>query len=236
MGSSENSTATTKNLEFTVDKFEDCVPHFLDLEIHPDGQSIFRKETHTAQFVHYDSFTKWNHKVAWIRSLTNRAKRLCSPSKLSMELATIRRFASYNGFPKWITRKVIKEGLRPRKDIDNEHETEELNTLHLFLPYNGQEAESIVTRCKKRLVRLFKNGKKVKFNIHFQSTKVSFFTSNKDRIPFLSNSGVIYRYTCPGCNSAYVGKTDNTMFNRTKQHGWTQPDSAIRKHFDHCEA
>ena len=36
-----------KNLEFTVDKFEDCVPHFLDLEIHPDGLSIFRKETHS---------------------------------------------------------------------------------------------------------------------------------------------------------------------------------------------
>ena len=138
--------------------------------------------------------------------MTNRAKRLCSPSKLPKELATIRKFASYNGFPKWITRKVIKEGLQPRRDIVNEQETEELDTLHMFLPYNGREAESIVTRCKKKLARLFKNDRKVKFNIHFQSTKVSFFTSNKDRIPFLSNSGVIYRYTCPGCNSAYVGK------------------------------
>ena len=106
----------------------------------------------------------------------------------------------------------------------------------MFLPYNGQEAESIVTRCKKRLTRLFKKGRNVKFSIRFQSTKVSFYTSNKDKIPFLSNSGVIYRYTCPGCNSAYVGKTESTMFNRTKQHGWSQPDSAIRKHFDHCEA
>ena len=44
-----------KSLEFTVDKFEDCVPHFLDLEVHRDGISIYRKETHTAQFVHYDS-------------------------------------------------------------------------------------------------------------------------------------------------------------------------------------
>ena len=31
-----------RNLEFTVDRFEDCVPHFLDLEIHRDGISIFR--------------------------------------------------------------------------------------------------------------------------------------------------------------------------------------------------
>ena len=69
------------NLEFTVDKFQDCVPHFLDLEIHPDGISIYRKETHTAQFVHFESFTKWNHKVAWIRSLCSRAKKLCTPNK-----------------------------------------------------------------------------------------------------------------------------------------------------------
>ena len=27
-----------------------------------------------------------------------------------------------------------------------------------------------------------------------------------------------------------------TMFNRTKQHGWTQPESAIRKHFDQCHS
>ena len=53
-----------KNLEFTVDEFENCVPHFLDMEIHPDGISIYRKETHTAQFVNYESYTKFNHKVA----------------------------------------------------------------------------------------------------------------------------------------------------------------------------
>ena len=34
-----------RNLEFTVDKFEDCIPHFLDLEIHRDGLSTERKHT-----------------------------------------------------------------------------------------------------------------------------------------------------------------------------------------------
>ena len=46
MGSSENSNSYHKNLEFTVDKFEDCVPHFLDLEIHPDGLSILKPIQH----------------------------------------------------------------------------------------------------------------------------------------------------------------------------------------------
>ena len=97
-----------KNLKLTVDKFEDCFPHFLDLEIHQDDLSIFRKETHTAQFVNYESFTNWNYKVAWIRSLVNKKKRPCASSKLPNELANIRRFASYNGFPNWIIKKISR--------------------------------------------------------------------------------------------------------------------------------
>ena len=83
--------------------------------------------------------------------------------------------------------------------------------------------------------RKCKREKKVKFEVCFQSTKISFFTSNKDQIPILSNSGVIYQYSCPGCQKSYIGKTENTLFNRTKQHGWCQKDSAVRKHFSSCE-
>ena len=46
---------------------------------------------------------------------------------------------------------------------------------------------------------------------------------------------MIYQYSCAGCGAAYVGKTETTLFNRTKEHGWTQKDSAIRKHFDTCK-
>ena len=34
-----------KNLKFTVDLFDKEAPHFLDLELSPDGLSIFRKDT-----------------------------------------------------------------------------------------------------------------------------------------------------------------------------------------------
>ena len=35
-----------KNLKFTVAKFENETPHFLDLEICPNGLTIFRKNSH----------------------------------------------------------------------------------------------------------------------------------------------------------------------------------------------
>ena len=82
------------NLQFTVDTFENEVPHFLDIEIAPDGLSIFRKDTNTGQYTNFDSYTNWNYKVSWIRSLVTRAKRICSSNKLHKELSEIRRFAA----------------------------------------------------------------------------------------------------------------------------------------------
>ena len=222
-----------RNLKFTVDKFEECIPHFLDLDVHRDGISIYRKETQTAQFVHFDSYTKWGHKTAWIRSLVSRAKKLCSPNKLSEEIRCIKKFASYNGFPKWTAKRIVQQAMNSHEST-RETDSETVDTLYMSLPYNGKQAEAIVQRCKKRLKKLFKREKTIKFEVSFQATKVSFFTSNKDRIPKLSNSGVIYQYTCPGCSKSYIGKTDNTLFNRTKQHGWSQKDSSICKHFHDC--
>ena len=225
-----------KNLEFTVDKFDDCVPHFLDLEIHPDGISIYRKETHTAQFVNFESFTKWNHKIAWIRSLANRAKRLCTPNKLADEIRNIRRFASYNGFPRWIVNKVIKQSTEPTDRPTQEDQDTDTVDLYMFLPFFGKEAETVVQRTKKRIFKLLRKDKKIVFKIQFQTTKLSFFSSNKDKTPLLSDSSLIYQYSCPGCCASYIGKTESTLFNRTREHAWTDQKSAVNKHFNTCHA
>ena len=37
-----------KNLSFTVDTFDNEVPHFLDIKISPRGLTIYRKHTHRA--------------------------------------------------------------------------------------------------------------------------------------------------------------------------------------------
>ena len=226
-----------KNIEFTVDRFEDCVPHFLDLEIHPDGNSIYRKDTHTAQFVHFDSFTKWGYKTAWIRSLVTRAKRLCSSNKLKDEIKNIKRFASYNGFPRWVANKLVKQSLQPstRSNDTQDQETDRIE-LYMSLPYFGKEAESIVQRTKKRLFKQFRREKEVILKVQFQTTKLSFFTSNKDKTPLLSSSCLVYQYSCPGCCKSYIGKTESTLSNRTMEHAWKDQKSAVNKHFKSCSA
>ena len=63
-----------------------------------------------------------------------------------------------------------------------------------------------------------------------------FTLSRKDRFSLtslnkLSESNVVYQFSCPGCESSYTGKTQRTLFERTKEHG-TRADSPIKGHLD----
>ena len=64
------------NSTFTVDLFENEVPHFIDLEMSPDGISIYQKDTNTGLYVHYASSVPWTHRAAWIKSLVTCALKM----------------------------------------------------------------------------------------------------------------------------------------------------------------
>ena len=100
------------NLKFTIDTFENCVPHFLDIEICPNGLGIYHKHTQTGQYVSFDSFTLWKWKISWIRSLVTRAKRICSENYLDKEIQLIKNYAAWNDYPKHIANSVVKRALR----------------------------------------------------------------------------------------------------------------------------
>ena len=211
--------------------------HDLVIFWHPDGITIYRKETHTGQYTHFDSVTTWNHKIAWIRSLISRAKRICSPNKLNAELCNIRRFASYNGFPNRVTHKIIKKVSteKVKESVSNIVEQQD-DILYFSLPYLGQKGENIVHSLKRKLFRYFTKQKKIKLRVQYKTTKVCFFTNTKDRIPLLSNSRFIYKFKCPGCSELYVGKTNRTLYKRTLEHAWEKKDSAVRIHLAECAA
>ena len=63
------------------------------------------------------------------------------------------------------------------------------------------------------------------------SRKYRFLTNMKDKLNKLSKSNVIYQFSCPGCESSYIGKTERTLFERTKEHV-TLANSAIKGHLD----
>ena len=224
-----------KSIQFTIDKFENEIPHFLDLEISPDGLSIFRKDTNTGQYTNFNSYEAWKFKTAWIRSLVNRAKRICSDGKLKQELSKIRKFASWNSFPCKISNTIIKSTLeRVDRPHENNQEPNENETVIWFkLPYFGDQSKQLVHSLERKLKRCIRPDKKLRFKTTFSTTKVNFFTNNKDKTPTQYKSNVVYRFTCPGCASSYIGKTERNLQERCEEHA-TKKDSAIFNHIVEC--
>lgn len=75
------------NIQFTVEKEQNNALPFLDLQIirKNDGSltfTVYRKPTHTENYLKFDSSNPINHKKAVIRSLIDRSLKICSNEEL----------------------------------------------------------------------------------------------------------------------------------------------------------
>ena len=90
----------------------------------------------------------------------------------------------------------------------------------------------------KKAIQMFKKDTNIKFIVCYKTTKMSFYTNTKDKTPLLSQSSLVYKFTCPGCSSSYVGKTERTLFERTEEHAYPSKkkndQSAIFEHLSTC--
>ena len=155
---------------------------------------IHYKETHTGQYIDFSSFTPWNMKISWVRSLYNRAKRICSNDALfANQIHKIKSFMSWNGYPKYLKKSIINRfsSTPNRKPPREEKEKEEEKVIWVRLPYNGIKGEHLVKNLLKKLKRCFKES--VKFAVFYNTTKISNFCSTKDKLPKSQFSNVIYK-------------------------------------------
>ena len=120
------------------------------------GLTIYRKNTHTGQYVHYDSFTPWNYKINWIRRLVTGAKRICSVNLLPEEINKIKKFSSWNDFPKSILTLIIKRALNKSINDNNSDDHNDIIKFYLNLPYFGRVGEMLVKKCSRTLKKNIK--------------------------------------------------------------------------------
>ena len=177
--------------------FKDKVPHFLDLELSPDGTSIFRKDTNTGLYVNFTSFVPWTYRISWIRSLVTRTSRICAPNKLSSEINTIKKFASWNDFPKSVVNSIINKTLNTPPKNESSNNIEEKNneiTIYFRFPYYGDKGFSLFKHCVRKIKSNCKKDQPVTFRLLYV-TKLEFFCNIKDRTPKLNQSFVVYEFT-----------------------------------------
>ena len=206
-----------EKIKFTAESTRaDRAMPFLDTLVTPrrDGSletRVYRKLTHTNQYLQWDSHHAINNKYSIISTLLHRAKNICSNKELlEEEYNYIYKALTSCKYPRSAIRRM-KLKLDAPKTRQNRKNTQTNHKCHITVPYEEGLSETI------------KNiGKKYGIEVHFRSGKTlkDELVAPKDKDHITNKSGIIYRFKCDRleCDEEYIGETARTFGDRLKEH------------------
>ena len=210
-----------KHIQFTNDESRpDGSMPFLDILVTSgiDGRlntTVYRKPTHTDQYMHWDSHHTISSKYSVVGTLHQRAKTICSSKQLlQQEEEHLSKVLMNCKYPTWALNRVQMKMSKPAQNKNNNKST----TLHttnqrpyITVPYYKGLSESVKRKCNNYGIQVyFKGGTTIK----------NLLVAPKDKDPVLKKSGVIYSYKCGRveCDEEYIGESSRTFGERFKEH------------------
>ncbi|KAM4589401.1 uncharacterized protein V3H82_003528 isoform 2-T2 [Fundulus diaphanus] len=215
------------NIKFTREDANDNKLPFLDCLVNVEGDGnlnieVYRKPTHTDQYLLFDSHHPLEHKLSVIRTLQHRAEHV--PTKTEgkhKEQKHIRDALQTCGYPNWAFVKSARKSKRPAA----EHNGEKNKRKSIVIPY--------VAGVSEKLKRIFS---KHKIPVHFKPNRTlrQRLVHPKDKTPKPKMSGVVYAVQCSEeCSDLYIGETKQPLHRRMAQHRRATSsgqDSAVHLH------
>ena len=219
------------HIKFTIETSNDgCLP-FLDTLVcrREDGHlytKVYKKPTHTNQYLAFDSNHQASTKIGIIRTLYLRAKTIITePTDLEQENMEIEQCLSNCGYPKWALRRGKQSVYHPTPTRQTPNDPTDQPKSTIVLPY--------VRGLSENLRRIF-NKHKIRTCFKCNDTLRSALVKLKDPIPVFERSGVVYEVPCK-CSATYVGETKRQLHERITQHRRdTSGQSAITDHRYSC--
>ncbi|XP_072039459.1 uncharacterized protein [Amphiura filiformis] len=209
-----NKVDDTGNLKFTYETEESRSIPFLDTLIvrKPDGSVkllVYRKATHTDQYLNFNSAHPLHHKLGVVRTLLDRKDKIVTEQEdKKNEEDHIKKALNTCGYPNWAIEKVKKEKEQPKKK--NASKTVEDKTrANVTLPY----IEGVTERVQ-RILRTHNIASSVKPHTSLRRLLVH----PKDKVDMDDKTGVIYEIPCHNCPKTYVGETGRRFGTRKKEH------------------
>ena len=200
------------SLQFTMESEDEGKLPFMDVlvmrEVNRYTTTIHRKPTFTGLYTRWDSYCAKERKIALMRSLASRAKRICSPEHLDNEVNTLKSIFQSNGYPPSIIECVITDTLTKLPV-----HTVERKPLYLRLPWLGAVSLSFKHRIEQATVKVVPW---CKLNLSYTSRDM-FNTTRKDVLSAEHISNVVYLFDCE-CTRSYVGRTAQHLGERIGQH------------------
>ncbi|KAL3972435.1 transcription elongation factor S-II [Sarotherodon galilaeus] len=221
--------AVDKNIKFTREDTKDnCLP-FLDCAVHIEENGnlnieVYRKPTHTDQYLLFDSHHPLEHKLGVIRTLHHRAEHVPSkPEGKKKEHTHVKEALKTCGYPNWA---FIKSAKRHRKeDQTPAREDKKDRRNNIVIPY--------VAGVSEKLRRVFS---KHDIPVYFRpsNTLRHKLVHPKDKTPKHRLNNVVYAVQCSEeCPDLYIGETKQPLHKRMAQHRRatsTGQDSAVHLH------
>ena len=179
--------------------------------------------------------------VRLIKTLAHRARCICSPEKLNSELDFIKSTLLDNGYPETVINKYLNTTTQNPPD---DQEQPDIKIVTTRLPFIGTISTVFKQRIKAAVSRCYPD---VSLRV-ILSSKPTLPSAQKDVLPTMNRSNLIYQYTCH-CDRRYVGRTSQRLGTRIRQHVpeyvrtntrlEKTPESSIGKHLranDECRA
>ena len=211
------------SIQFTSeDPSEDGSIPFLNMLVFPDEEgrvktTVYRKPTHTNQYLHWDSHHAIPSKYSVIGTLFHRAKTISSgPTQLQEEEEHLYKTFKKCKYPTLALNRVKlrNQTSAPKKKNNNRNSNPNNNKdqkPHITVPYHQGLRKSFKRTCKKYDIEVhLKGGPTIK----------NLLMTLKDKDPILKRSGVIYRFKCNRveCNEEYIGESARNFGERFKEH------------------
>ncbi|XP_070401572.1 uncharacterized protein [Nothobranchius furzeri] len=220
--------AVDKNIKFTRENIKDnCLP-FLDCAVHFEENGnlnieVYRKPTHTDQYLLFDSHHSLEHKLGVIKTLHHRAEHVPSkPEGKKKERTHIKESLKTCGYPNWAFIKSAK--MHRKEDQTPAREDKKDRCNNLVIPY--------VAGVSEKLRRVFS---KHNIPVYFRpsNTLRHKLVHPKDKTAKHKLDNVVSAVQCSeGCPDLYIGET-KPLHKRMAQHRRatsTGQDSAVHLH------
>ncbi|CAH1242631.1 Hypp6913 [Branchiostoma lanceolatum] len=222
------------NIKFTQESCQNNMLPFLDTKtiIEKDGNlqfEVYRKPTHTDQYLAFDSHHPLEHKLAVIKTLFHRADNVITSDEAKTdEHRHLRVALAKCGYQNWTFNKALKPSDQSKKTLKCRPLTNR-NKVNITIPY--------VQGVSEKLRRIFQNFN-IATNFKPHSTLRQKLVHPKDRPEKGIKANVIYKLKCeePNCNNMYIGETSRPLKERYKEHcrkSANRYSSAIYHHLKH---
>ena len=220
------------NIKFTMEKESNKMLAFLDVCISNKDPcnlltSVYRKNTFTGLLTNFYSFTSYSYKIGLIRTLVDRAYKINNTlAKFNDDVKKLFDIFKKNQYPDGLISRVVHSYLDSVHTSNNSKSATDTSTIYFKLPF--LKLSNFTQRKVRMLAKKYCNNLNIK--LAFSSFKIKNLLAVKDRVNKSLRSCIVYKFTCAGCNSVYIGETSRHLSTRVREHLFTDKNSHIFKH------